>query len=68
MACYYTGPTVGCYRASIAGDELIIESTRQIMADDIETAKRSFGLQGMILSVIADSYDQPNGKMTKIDE
>jgi len=68
MTYYYTDPTVMVYRASITGDVLIIESMWDITASDLKVVSRSFGLTGMHLEQVLFNFEQPNGKLSKIDE
>lgn len=68
MTYYYTDPTCGPYRASIDGDVLIIESMWNISDTDVDIVKRSFGLTGITLETIVENYNQPNGKISSIDE
>lgn len=70
MTYYYTDPTVGCYRASITGDTLIIESMWPIKKPDVKVVSRSFGLTGTEpeWGTEVENFEQPNGKMVPIDE
>lgn len=68
MTFYYTDPTVGCYRASITGDILIIESMWDIGNGDIDIVMRSFGLSGLVPELMVVNHKQPMGKIIPIDE
>lgn len=68
MTYYYTDPVIKCYRASITGNELIIESKWPIDDDDVKGVIRSFGLHGAPMERILDNHEQPNGKMTPMKE
>lgn len=68
MTYYYPGHELNPYRASITGDTLIIESCEPIDTDDIFGVLESFGLQFETCDVEVENYEQPNGKMSKIDE
>lgn len=65
---YYTDPDLLPYRASLTKDILIIESRWEIKSEDIYEVLRSFGLTGIDYEIEINNYEQPNGKMTKIDE
>jgi len=64
MTNYYTGATTAVYRASIVGDELIIESAFDIIKEDIEQVLNSFGLMGIRVLPIIENYEQKYGKIT----
>ena len=68
MTYYYTDPTVNCYRASLEGSQLIIESMFDISDEDIKVVMRSFGLTGVNSTVAVKDFEQHNGKISKMDE
>jgi len=67
MTYYYTDPTINVYRASINGDELIMESMWDITKEEEKVVMRSFGLTGVIVKPIMKNFIQKNGKMRPID-
>jgi hypothetical protein len=68
MTNYYTGASTAVYRASIVGNELIIESSFDILKTDIEQVLTSFGLMGIRATPIIENYEQKYGKLTSIDD
>jgi len=67
MTNYYTGTSTAVYRASIVGNELIIESSFNIIKSDIEQVLTSFGLMGIRVTPVIENYEQKYGKLTTID-
>ena len=68
MTYYFTDPTTAVYRASITGDQLIIESTFKIAREDFNIVKRAFGLSGMTLEQTMYNREQALGKIVPMDE
>lgn len=68
MTTYHPTFTSSMYRSSISGETLIIESTEKITNLEVEVALSSLGLNGSIISNEVENFEQPNGKMTAIDE
>ena len=68
MTNYYTGTNTSIYRASISGNEVIIESSFPINADDINIIKQSFGLDAVYFYQLLFNYEQKNGKITPFDD
>jgi len=68
MTNYYTGTNTSIYRASISGNEVIIESSFPINADDINIIKQSFGLDAVYFNYLLFNYEQKNGKITPFDD
>jgi len=65
---YITDTKTAVYRASISGNELIMESTFKITREDVEYIKQSFGLDGIKLKIIVENFEQSNGKIAPLDE
>lgn len=68
MTYYYTDPTTTVYRASLNGNELIIESTLEITKEDYKMVKRSMGLSGLFPFQTLENYIQKMGKIVPIDD
>lgn len=65
---YFTDSKTSVYRASINGNELIIESILPIETKDVVYVKQSFGLDGAILFKGISNFEQINGKFAPVDE
>jgi hypothetical protein len=65
---YYPDPDDPQYRASLAGDELIIESIDLLELDHIHDVLRSFGLEGCINFEKFANEIQENGKIIPMPE
>lgn len=68
LTYYFTGTNTAVYRASIVEDELIIESTFEILKQDITEVSNAFGLMGIKLEPIIENYEQKYGKITPWDD
>jgi hypothetical protein len=68
MTNYYTGTNTSIYRASISGNEIIIESSFPIDGEDINIIKQSFGLDAVPFYQQLFNYEQLNGKITSFDD
>jgi hypothetical protein len=69
MTNYYTGANTPVYRATLAGNELIVESTFDLLiGDDIEIVKQSFGLDALKPIPIVMNFQQHDGKITPFDD
>lgn len=68
MTNYYTGTDTPVYRASLSGNELIVESSFPIVRKDMDIIKASFGLDGIPLHFRIENFEQSIGKINPIDE
>lgn len=67
MTTYFPSFKTAVYRASITGDLLIIESTREAYDKEIEDAVESLGLQGFEMVPVKVNIEQKNGKIWPIN-
>lgn len=65
---YYTGTDTPVYRASLSGNELIVESSFPIVRKDVDIVKASFGLDGIPHFFVRENFEQEIGKINPIDE
>lgn len=65
---YYPSPLVPVYRASLAGDELIIESIAEAGVNDICEVLESLGMNSCSCDKIFVNEPQQNGKILPISE
>jgi len=66
---YYTGTNTPVYRATLSGNELIVESTFDLLLrDDMEIMKQSFGLDAIKPIPIIMNFFQHDGKLTPFND
>jgi len=68
MTNYYPGEHFYCYRASITGDNLIMESMDKIYQHAIDQVLASFGLSNLHYDTLVSNHRQERGKIRSIDE
>lgn len=65
---YYPSPELGVYRASMTGDLLIIEGTRELTAVDTAIVATSFGMREVFMQQIDSNHSQRFGKIAPVDD
>jgi len=65
---YYPNPRMPHYRATITGDNLIVESISSLRLQDIEDVCLSFGITTNRLTPIKEHHKQKYGKISPIDD
>ena len=68
MTVYFPSFKTSVYRASISGDVLIVESTREATEKEISEATEALGIHSLSLDEELINYEQKNGKLAPIDE
>ena len=69
MTNYYPESDTGVYRASLSGNELIIESINKILTySDMSMVKKSFGIDTIKPKLIIASFEQHDGKLVPFDD
>ncbi len=65
---YFPDPEIGLYRATLTGDNLILESNTKMAPIDLMVAREAFGIDLEGFSIISENHRQKYGKISPIDE